>query len=111
MTINIIGRQLEITPAIKTYAENRLQALGDITTIKISGINATMEYSKGHFQVTLVLNCKAHTFTATTGDFDLYSAFDAAVYKIEGQCIELKEKIHEHRADSVSQVDIKQNEA
>lgn len=111
MLINVIGRQLEITPAIKTYTENRLQAFEAISTIKISGITATLEYGKGRFEVSLVLNCKSHTLTANTGDFDLYRAFDAAADKLESQCIALKEKIQEHRADSVSQTDIKQAEA
>ena len=111
MLINVIGRQLEITPAIKTYTENRLQAFEAISTLKISGITATLEYGKGRFEVSLVLNCKSHTLTANTGDFDLYRAFDAAADKLESQCIALKEKIQEHRADSVSQTDIKQAEA
>ena len=111
MLINVIGRQLEITPAIKTYTENRLQAFEAISTIKISGITATLEYGKGRFEVSLVLNCKSQTLTANTGDFDLYRAFDAAADKLESQCIALKEKIQEHRADSVSQTDIKQAEA
>ena len=111
MLINVIGRQLEITPAIKTYTENRLQAFEAISTLKISGITAKLEYGKGRFEVSLVLNCKSHTLTANTGDFDLYRAFDAAANKLESQCIALKEKIQEHRADSVSQTDIKQAEA
>ena len=110
MIINVIGRQLEITPAIKTYTETRLEAFSIFSTLKIDNINATLEYNKGHFQVSLVLNCKYHTFTAATGDFDLYRAFDAAADKLESQCTALKEKIQEHRADSVSQTDIKQNE-
>ena len=111
MNINVIGRQLEITPAIKTYTETRLQAFSVFSTIKISGINATLEYSKGHFQVNLVLNCKYHTLTAGTEDFDLYKAFDAAADKLEAQCAGLKEKIHDHRAEPVSQIDIKQSAA
>jgi putative sigma-54 modulation protein len=111
MLINVIGRQLEITPAIKTYTETRLQAFDLFTSLKITGINATMDYSKGHFQVNLVLNCKYHTLTANTEDFDLYKAFDAAADKLESQCAVLKEKIQEHRAEPVSQTDIKQQEA
>ena len=49
MLINVIGRQLEITPAIKTYTENRLFAFEAISTLKISGIHATLEYTKGYF--------------------------------------------------------------
>lgn len=82
MLINVIGRQLEITPAIKTYTETRLQTFEAISTLKISDITATLEHSKGHFRVGLVLNCKLHTLTSNTEDFDLYRAFDASVSKI-----------------------------
>ena len=83
MLINVIGRQLEITPAIKTYTETRLQTFEAISTLKISDITATLEHSKGHFRVGLVLNCKLHTLTSNTEDFDLYRAFDAAADKLE----------------------------
>ena len=66
MAINIIGRQLEITPAIKTYTENQLQPFTEISSLKVTNITATMEYSKGHFEVTLVLNCKSHTLNTST---------------------------------------------
>ena len=107
MAINIIGRQLEITPAIKTYTEGQLRQFLEITSLKVTSINATMEYSKGHFDVTLVLNCKSHTLTATTNDFDLYKALDAAVAKLDSQCASLKGKIQEHHADPVSATDMK----
>ncbi|MBR7108167.1 MAG: ribosome-associated translation inhibitor RaiA [Lentisphaeria bacterium] len=107
MAINIIGRQLEITPAIKTYTEGQLQPFLDMTSLKVTSISATMEFSKGHFDVVLVLNCKSHTLTATTNDFDLYKALDAAVDKLESQCASLKGKIQEHHADPVSTTDIK----
>ena len=51
MAINIIGRQLEITPAIKTYTEGQLQPFLDMTSLKVTSISATMEFSKGHFDL------------------------------------------------------------
>ena len=111
MPIKITGRQLEITPAIKTHTESQLQQFIDMTSLKVTNISATMEYSKGHFDVTLVLNCKSHTLTATANDFDLYKALDACVSKLDSQCASLKGKIQEHHADSVSATDIKQNQS
>ena len=107
MPINVIGRQFEITPAIKSYTETRLQPFSNMNVLKVTNISATMEHIKGDFQVSLVLNCKYHTLTATAGDFDLYRALDAAADKLESQCHALKEKIQEHRADPVSVTDMK----
>ena len=111
MIINVVGRQFEITPAIKTYTENRLQPFSAMSALKVTSVSATMEHIKGDFQVSLVLNCKYHTLTANAGDFDLYRALDAAADKLESQCHALKEKIQEHRADPVSVTDMKQGAA
>ncbi len=104
MTINVIGRQFEITPAIQTQAENVLAPL-NIPALKVTSINAVMSREKNHFHVSLVLNCKYHTLKAEVEDFDLYKALDAAESKLEAQCVDLKDKIQEHRAVSTSETD------
>ena len=101
MLINVTGRQFVITPAIQTQTENVLAVL-DIPALKVTSVNAVMSREKNHFQVSLVLNCKYHTLKAETEDFDLYKAFDAAVDKIEAQCVTLREKIHSHKAVPLS---------
>ena len=104
MLINVTGRQLEITPAIQTQAENVLAVL-DIPALKVSSVNAVMSREKNRFQVSLVLNCKSHTLTAEVEDFDLYRALDAAADKVEAQCQALKEKIQEHRGTVEAEAD------
>lgn len=106
MSININSRQFEVTPAIQTHVETILAPLADIATLKVTSINVTMSREKNHFQVHLVLNCKYHTLTASTEDFDLYKALDSAAAKLEAQCQDLKEKIQEHRATSIAETDI-----
>ena len=57
MLINVTGRQLEITPAIQTQAENVLAVL-DIPALKVSSVNAVMSREKNRFQVSLpVMEC------------------------------------------------------
>ena len=109
MSITITGRQFDITPAIKQHVEDSLNAFLADTTLKTSSIQVVMERGKNQFTAGIVLNCKYHVLTAKVEDFDLYKAFDAAADKLEAQCIGLKEKIHEHRAEPVSQTDIRQN--
>ena len=109
MLINVTGRQFEITPAIQTQVETVLAPL-DIPALKVSSVNAVMSREKNHFQVSLVLNCKYHTLKAEVEDFDLYRALDAAAAKVEAQCMDLKEKIQEHRATAVSVTDASQAE-
>lgn len=103
MLINVNGRQFEITPAIQARTESLLIPLAEIATLKVTSVNATMSREKNQFQVNLVLNCKYHTLTASAEDFDLYKALDAAAGKLEAQCMDLKEKIQEHRSISAAE--------
>ncbi len=98
MNINVTGRQLEITPAIREYAENKLSEMLADKTIGVTSVNAVLEYSKGNFSVSLVVNCNQHVFSASTGDFNLYKAFDAAVQKVEAQITKMRDKRNEHAA-------------
>ncbi len=107
MLINVTSRQFDLTPSIQSYADSVLTPLTEIATLKVTSVHATMTLEKNHFQVALVLNCKYHTLTSRAADFDLYKALDAAVAKLEVQCIALKNKIQEHRAVSISETDIK----
>lgn len=96
MLINITGRQFEITEAIRIRTTEALSAL-DVPTLKVTSVNAVMAREKNRFQVSLVLNCKYHTLTAEVEDFDLYRALDAAVAKLDAQCVALKDRIQNHR--------------
>ncbi|MBE6399579.1 MAG: ribosome-associated translation inhibitor RaiA [Lentisphaerae bacterium] len=104
MQINVTGRQFVITPAIQTQAENVLAVL-DIPALRVTSVNAVMSREKNHFQVSLVLNCKYHTLKAEVEDFDLYRALDAAADKLEAQCRDLKEKMQDHQAAALSEVE------
>ena len=102
MSITITGRQFDITPAIKQHVEDSLNTFLADTTLKTSSIQVVMERGKNQFTAGIVLNCKYHVLTAKVEDFDLYKAFDAAVDKIEAQCVTLREKIHSHKAVPLS---------
>ena len=77
--------------------------------LKVTSVNAVMSREKNLFQVSLVLNCKYHTFKAEVADFDLYRALDAAAAKLETQCTDRKERIQDHRAVATGETDAAQN--
>ena len=106
MSITITGRQFGITPAIKQHVEDSLNAILADTTLKVSSIRVVMERIKNQFTAGIVLNCKYHVLPAKVEDFDLYKAFDAAVDKIEAQCVTLREKIHSHKAVPLSDSEV-----
>ena len=97
MTLNLTGRQFEITPSIREYVENRVSGVTEDKSLSITSINVVMGHEKNRFQTNIVLNCKYHVFETTVEDFDLYKSFDAAAEKIDAQLTRLKEKIRNNR--------------
>ncbi len=106
MNINITCRQFEITPSIREYVEQRINALEEAEkALKITSVTVVMDREKGHFKSNIGLVCKFHSFDVITEDIDLYKSFDAALTKVGTQLIKLKEKIHDHRAEPVREAE------
>lgn len=102
MTLNLTGRQFEITTSIREVVEARVASITEEKSLNVTSINVVMELEKNRFKTNIVLNCKYHVFEATVEDFDLYKSFDLAAEKIDAQLTKLKEKLHDnHRADPV----------
>ena len=102
MTLNLTGRQFEITSSIRGIVEARVASITEDKSLNITSINVVMELEKNRFKTNIVLNCKYHVFETTVEDFDLYKSFDLAAEKIDSQLTKLKEKLHDnHRADPV----------
>lgn len=96
MQINFTGHKVEITPALRTYAEDKLNKLerhfDKITSIHVvfdvetklrQIVEATIMISKG----------KVH---ARSESEDMYASIDALIDKLDRQLIQHKEKIKEH---------------
>ena len=105
MSINVTGRQFEITPQIRERVEGTLKIFLENPTLKTSSINVVFSREKNRFKTSLVVNCKYHVITSEVEDFDLDKSFDAAVQKVEHQLKSLQEKIREHKADGVAACD------
>ncbi len=98
MNITLTGRQFDVTPAIREYAESRIKAVLDDKTLNITSVSMVMDREKNQFTAELVVNCKNHVAEAKTIDFELYKAIDAAAAKVDVQLTKLKEKLHDHHA-------------
>lgn len=96
MQIQLTGRNLEITPALKTYSEDKLQRLkhiyNNITTINLI---LHIEHLSHIAEATIHLD---HTeLHAKAEENDMYSAIDKLIDKLQSQVTKLKEKQSDHR--------------
>jgi len=99
MRVDVVGRQFEITDAIRSHAETKIEKLTryfDGTQL----ITCTISRPDQHhlFRVELVVDVEKHDeFVCHADDEDLYAAIDKAVAKSQRQLTDYKEKLKQSK--------------
>lgn len=96
MNIIVNGRRLEITPALRSYAEEKIGRFEKyISNITEAVVTLSVEKYRHKAEVLLKVNGVMIQAESVTGE--VYSAIDEVVEKLEKQVLKHKEKIHSHR--------------
>lgn len=96
MVITVTGRHVEITPALKTFAEEKAGKLTKYYDL-IQQIEVIIDAQKGGSMVEIIVNAEhKQEFIAHTGPGDAYAGIDGCVEKLERQLTEHKKK-HRNR--------------
>ena len=94
MKIEITGKHIDITPAIRSHVETHCQKIGQFFKDKTAPqVHVVVTVEKARQKAEFVVNWREHTLTAKETDKDLYQAVAKAVEKIEKQARRLKEKV------------------
>lgn len=96
MNIIVNGRHLVITPALKSYAEEKISRFEKY----ISNINeavVTLEVEKYRHKAEVLLKVNGVMIQAESVTGEIYSAIDEVVEKLEKQVVKYKEKLHSYR--------------
>ncbi|HHT9117391.1 MAG TPA: ribosome hibernation-promoting factor, HPF/YfiA family [Candidatus Hypogeohydataceae bacterium YC38] len=98
MDIIVSGRHINITAAIKSYAEKKASKLEKFfdRVIKVQ-MNLNVE-SDRHTAEMIVSAARGSMLIAEVTDHDIYAAIDRAVDKLERQLTRHKEKLYRKRA-------------
>lgn len=98
MQIQYTGHHIEITPALRDFAEDKLNRLERFTKY-IVNIHLTLSVDKliqiAEARIKLAHNSEIH---ARSDADDMYSAIDLLIDKLMRQLTKYKEKHEEHRA-------------
>tara|TARA_R110002110_G_scaffold121431_2_gene297181 strand:- start:12775 stop:13083 length:309 start_codon:yes stop_codon:yes gene_type:complete len=99
MQVNITGHHVEITPALKSYVQDKLKRVenrfANITNVHVTltvetkilqRADATIHLAKGEIH-------------ATEKHEDMYAAIDGLIDKLDRQVIKHKEKLQNHNDD------------
>lgn len=98
MQINFTGHHLEVTPALKTFTEEKLNKLSRHFD-RITSIHVTFDVQKLRQLAEATILIAKDTIHASAESDDMYTAIDLLIDKLDRQIIKHKEKItnHHHR--------------
>jgi putative sigma-54 modulation protein len=96
MNIIVTGRHIEVTPALKSYAEKKI-ARFDRYLSNISEAVVTISVEKYRHKVEVLLKANGVLIQAEGITGDVYSSIDEVAEKLERQIKKYKEKLVAHR--------------
>lgn len=102
MKIDVVGRNLEITPAIRQYAQAKVDKLlrhFDRVQQVVFTMGKENHQKQGQYGVELRIDVEKHEdFVSHDSNTDLYAAIDSVVDKGVRQLTQFKEKLkNDHR--------------
>lgn len=106
MIIEYSGRHIDVTPALKTHAEEYLDKISHVFDGKAAKAHVILEVERGRHRAEIIINWRTETLTANGSSADMYQSISQAVGKIEKQALKLKKKVIDksHKAKRVSTV-------
>ena len=98
MRIEIVGHQIEVTPALRDTILAKLDKLDRHSEDLLDG-RVTLSVERLVKKIDATLNLSGHTIHAEAADEDMYNAIDQLIDKLVRQVIKYKEKQTQHRSD------------
>lgn len=98
MKIHFTGDNVEVTPALRAYAEEKFDKLGRHFD-KITSIHVIFDIEKLDQIAEATINVAKAEMHARSISEDMYASIDDLVDKLNRQLIKHKEKIRDHHRD------------
>ena len=95
--IQITGRHVQITNAMKDYAMEKISKLERFMN-RILDVNVIMDIQKIDHRVEIILKAGSFKISSKAITTDMYVSIDQAVDKLEAQILRYKSKIQDHHA-------------
>ena len=92
MNIKIVGKELTVTEAIKSYVEKKLERIEKYFEDEEINASVTIKGEKNLQIAEMYINVKSYNLKAVTETKDLYASIDKDIDILEGQIRKLKTK-------------------
>jgi len=99
MNIIVTGRHLEVTPAIRDYAEGKVKKFEKYIS-PISEAQVTLTVEKYRHKAEILLKANGVMIQAESVTEEIYSSIDEVIEKLERQIKKYKEKLTSRRKDN-----------
>jgi putative sigma-54 modulation protein len=96
MDVEITGRQLEVTPALRAYVQDKVSK-ADKYVARSFGSRVVLEVDHLTHVAEIILQVKGAQITAKAEADEMYAAIDKAMDKVEHQLRRYKEKLAHHK--------------
>ena len=96
MQLNISGRHLDITPALKQHTNQKLSKIKHHFD-QVMNINMILEVQKDVQTAEATIHVSGADLFAKAESDDMYASIDKLINKLDSQILRHKEKLHSHR--------------
>src|SRR4051812_42509886 len=104
MNLNITGHHVEVTPAIRDYATNKLDRV--IRHFDhVTSVHVILSVDKLIQKAEVTLHVKGKDIYADATDANLYASIDLVADKLDRQVVKHKEKVSDHTHDKRTAVE------
>ncbi|MBK9522563.1 MAG: ribosome-associated translation inhibitor RaiA [Rhodocyclaceae bacterium] len=104
MNMNITGHHVELTPAIREYASNKLERV--IRHFDhVTSVHVILSVDKLVQKAEVTLHVKGKDIYADATDANLYAAIDLVTDKLDRQVVKHKERVSDHSHDKRAAVE------
>ena len=106
--IQIIGRHVDITEPMKTYAINKLTKIERFGG-KVVDATMIMDIQKLMHTVDFLINVNNSIIKVTGRSENMYASIDQAIARLEGKLRRYIKRLHEHNAKGLAEIDVNVN--
>ena len=100
MNLNISGHHLEVTPAIREYVIAKLERVTRHFDHVID-VGVILSVEKLQQKIEATVHVRGKDIHVEAIDADMYAAIDALADKLDRQVLKHKEKVQDHRGESL----------
>lgn len=106
--INVLGRNVLVTEAMKNYAIEKVSKI-DKFSHRIIDVHITMDIQKLEHRVDIIMKVDHVKIKSSAISEDMYASIDFATDKLQKRLLKYKERLQEHTAKPLSSVDMNVN--